>query len=254
MIDVHCHILPGIDDGPRDMEQSLAVAKTLTESGFRHVIATPHAMDGIYNAEPAAIRAKTAELNQALKIAGLDLTVYPGAEYPLRPELLNSDPVTLNNSRYILVELPFGQPIPRYAEDLFFQLQAGGLIPILAHPERCWGILERPGLVRAYAESGVMMQVTIASFFGRYGKEAGRLVRDWLKHGLVRFLASDSHRPFAYDLARLKQELGESAWDRLLTAHPAAVISNEEQPAQAMESRGKALFKPLMAFAQTNRF
>lgn len=255
MIDIHCHILPGIDDGPKTMEQSLAIARSLAAQGYRHVIATPHAMDGIYNADPVNVYAKTTEVNQVLRHAEINLTVYPGAEYPLGPELLDMDLVTLNKSRYLLVELPFNQPIPPYTTDIFFQLQARGLVPILAHPERCGGILESPLLVREYAELGVLMQANVASFYGRYGSRAKKLVDTWAVRNLIHFLATDCHRPLKYNLAQLKQFYDDSWLDRLSSINPRSVINDYEfRPGPPAESKPKTPFSEALGALFTRRF
>lgn len=227
MIDIHCHILSGIDDGPKTMEQSLDIAKSLAERGFSHVIATPHSLDGIYNAKPVDILTKTFALNQALHRANVNLTIYPGAEYPLTLELLHAELVTLNKSRYLLIEPPFYQPLPYYSTSLFFQLQARGLTPILAHPERCAEVIDNPKLVRDYVNLGVLMQVTAASFFGRYGKRIKKLVREWSESGLVHFLATDCHQPLSYDLLQLKNSLDEALLDQYTIFNPGAVLHNE---------------------------
>lgn len=226
MIDIHCHILPGIDDGPQTMEQSLEIAKSLAEHGYSHVIATPHSLDGIYNAKPVDILTKTFALNQALHRANVNLTIYPGAEYPVTLALLNAELVTLNNSRYLLIEPPLYQPLPHYSTSLFFQLQARGLNPILAHPERCAEIICNPKLVRDYVNLGVLMQVTLASFFGRYGNRIKKLVKEWSENGLVHLLATDCHQPLSYDLPQLNF-FDEALFDQYTIFNPGAVLRNE---------------------------
>jgi protein-tyrosine phosphatase len=243
MIDIHCHILPGIDDGPQTIKQSLSIAESLVAKGYRQIIATPHTRDGIFNVQSDSIYAKTIELNQALQNLSVDLAIYPGAEYPLIPELLDSELVTLNNSRYLLVELPFTQPVPQYAEDLFFQLQTKGLVPILAHPERCRGIQENPDLVKEYARLGVLLQVNIASIFGRYGRGVRQLAENFIKQGLIHFLATDSHRPFKYDLEQLQQQLGKTSLDKYTAANPQAVLANSnDHISPPLEDKPKASF------------
>jgi len=249
VIDLHCHILPDIDDGAADINHSLAIARSLVSQGYRHVIATPHSLDGLYNSQPEDIKQKTTYLNRALKQAGIELTIYPGAEYPLTHHLLKHELVTLNNSRYLLVELPFTQPIPSHAEDLFFQLQAKGYIPVLAHAERCSGIQENPELVREYIQRGILIQSNVASFFGRYGRTVRDMVQGWVKFNLIHFLATDSHRPLKYDLPRLRKGMGEK-WQQLTLNNPGAILAGQEftpvPPVEGRKSRFKS-FKNILA-------
>lgn len=255
MIDIHCHILPGIDDGPQTIAQSLSIARALAAEGYHHVIATPHSRDGIFNAEPETIYAKTKQLNQALLDTGIDLTVYPGAEYPLIPDLLVGQLVTLNRTRYLLIELPFTQPIPQYAEDILFQLKAKGLIPILAHPARCLGIREDTGLVEKYFAQGILIQVNTASFLGHYGKRVQYLAEKLIRQGLVHFIATDSHNPLQYDLGSLIRRLGKSCWDRLTSTNPMVVLRDSDEaiiPAQA--EPGASFLSTLGAIIFQNRF
>lgn len=200
MIDFHCHILPGVDDGPYDLTESIQMAEIASQDGIEAIVATPHFLEFRPEAIQAnlAYVAKTLDgLNLALRKEGISLAVKSGFEVALTeelPELVANYPaLTIEGlNKYILVELPSSQ-FPLYTEQVLFQLQSQGICPIIAHPERNWALLEKPSLLEAMVERGILAQATASSFLGSSGKEAKRALEDWCKKGYIHIVGSDAH-------------------------------------------------------------
>lgn len=195
LLDIHCHILPGLDDGAKHMEQALAMAKIAVGQGVRGVVATPHFIDGTPSPSVQVVLDSVDRFRDALVDAGLALEVYPGMEvylFPSLPEKVKAGAVlTLNNNgRYLLVELPLGE-IPLYSEDVFFSLLLAGVTPVLAHPER--NVCLDAGILAQWVERGVMTQINSGSLMGLHGKMAKRAAEMYLMADLVHVVASDAH-------------------------------------------------------------
>lgn len=199
MIDLHSHILPGIDDGAASLEQSLALARIYVGAGFTRVVATPHHVPGSrLEPSPQAVGLHVLTINQVLEEQGLGLTVLPGMEIALDPIILRlldaGELLTLAGSRYLLVETPF-QQLPLSWERILQAIISRGYRVLMAHPERCAQLAERPDLAQALVQAGAGLQVNWASFAGHHGRACARTVRSLLARGLVHCLATDSHDP-----------------------------------------------------------
>lgn len=193
MIDIHCHILPGIDDGPEDLATSLDMAKIAAQDGIRVLIATPHT-DGI-RVNQDRVTAAVHALNLELQQRNLSLTVYPGFELPyhLAGKLATTHTLA-NNGRHVLIEFP-AMHLPKGALNTFYPLIAAGQVPILAHPERNLGVLMNPDALKNMVDNGILVQITATSVTGELGPDVQRCAHYLLKKGWVHFLASDSHSP-----------------------------------------------------------
>ncbi len=215
MIDCHCHLLPGIDDGPKTLEESLPMARILEGFGFVEVHCTPHCIHGLYENTPAIVGERLAELQQALVREGIRLRLKPGMEYYLDSHFPASleRPQLLGDSRLLLVEAPTWAEAGLVLENLR-KVVARGYVPLLAHPER-WGLLAPPGqggarhlmsrlLGRGRAGSsgelldelqrmGCLFQGNLGSFAGHYGKDVEKRAWAFLRAGLYSCLGSDSH-------------------------------------------------------------
>ncbi|MEH6908138.1 tyrosine-protein phosphatase [Neobacillus drentensis] len=195
MIDIHCHILPGIDDGAKSVEDSLTMAREASKEGIRKIIATPH-LNNQYDNRKELIIFKVEELNQALHVAGIDVTILPGQEPRIYGEILEdiekNEIVTLNNSQYIFIEFPSNH-VPRYTEKLLFDLQVKGLTPIIVHPERNSELIERPKVLYHLVEKGALTQVTASSLCGYFGKKIKNFSSQLIEANLTHFIASDAH-------------------------------------------------------------
>ncbi|MEW5785245.1 MAG: CpsB/CapC family capsule biosynthesis tyrosine phosphatase [Bacillota bacterium] len=233
-IDIHTHILPGLDDGPATLPEALALAAALVEKGFTAVIATPHCFEG----KPAApaILENLGEINRALSERSIPLRVLPGAEHALEPQLVkrlqDGAVLTLNRGRCLLIELPLYQPLPPYTRDLLFELRARAYYPILAHPERVMAFQDHFSSLLEIVRGGAMTQLTLASLTGVMGPEAQRTAKRMLKHKLAHFAATDAHSPgprlgaVPRAAALLEQDLGPGAAALLLSERPQLLLEN----------------------------
>lgn len=197
MIDIHSHILPGIDDGPGTMEETLEMAWAYEQAGFDTVIATPHHIPGTsWNVPADAVRKLVAHVNRILVHEGIRVRVVPGMEVGLAsevPRLLSEKALlTLAGSPYLLLETPF-QRLPLNWEQTVFELAALGYKVVWAHPERCGQLQNEPEHVRRMLEVGCFLQVNWGSILGHNGSETGTFAREMLRRGWVHCMATDSH-------------------------------------------------------------
>lgn len=238
MIDLHNHMLPGLDDGARDWEQSLLMARMAVEDGIEAVVCTPHWMSGLYcdNTRTAILRVAEV-LRERLARAGIPLRVYPGAElhldYDLPRMLASAEILTLNDTgRYALIEL-HGGVLPRNMENFFWELEARGVTPVLSHPERNRVLQQDPVRLYRWVEAGVMVQITSSSLLGRFGGEAERFARLLLRHNLVHVLATDAHGHdvrtprLSEGLGEAARSIGEEAARRLVLENPRGIVEGK---------------------------
>ncbi len=229
MIDIHCHILPGVDDGPVDTEQALAMARTAVKDGITDMIATPHISDSFQNAEEIVKRTK--DLNQALKQEGIPLTIYSGAELPSHYDLGAWGDFTINNGKYILIEFPHSH-FPSMSTRLLKEGLKLDFWPIIAHPERNPGVIRNPDLLEPLIKMGVKTQITADSITGTFGPAIQQCAHYLLRRNLVHFIATDGHpmpnrQPrLAAGLKTAEKILGKGNGESLVKNNPAAVLEN----------------------------
>lgn len=233
MIDCHSHLLPGLDDGPRGWEESLALAKLAVADGITGMVLTPHYHYRRFPNTPSLVRPRLEEFRRRLAEAGIKLPVYSGSEIHLvsvLPRLARSGGLlTINDGPYVLVELPFG-PLPREAAAVLRQLRTAGLRPVLAHPERSAGLRANPGWLAARVAEGVLGQLNAGSLLGEFGPEVERSAWDFLQAKLLHLIGSDAHslarRPprLAAAAVLLRERLGEESVQALLEENPQAVL------------------------------
>jgi protein-tyrosine phosphatase len=211
MIDIHCHILPGLDDGASDLEESLEMARLAEKEGIRKIVATPHHQNGKYTNKKAEIIEKTIELNRHLQAEQIDVEILPGQEPRIYGEFLDglakNDILTVaHHSTYVLVELPCNH-VPRYTEQLLFDIQMKGLTPVIVHPERNFGLMEQPDKLYKFVKNGAAAQVTAASLTGYFGKRIQKFTEDIIEANLAHFFASDAHntKGRAFKMAEAKE-------------------------------------------------
>lgn len=241
MIDLHCHLLPGVDDGPATFEDSLELARAAEAGGTRTVVATPH-VDHRWGVAPGEIAPAVAELRDRLRAAGVGLEVVAGAEIAI-PRLVELDEValehvTIGDGPYLLVESPHTAAGGEFHAYLISRRRAGRRI-VLAHPERCAVLMRHPQRVVEMVDAGVLCSVTSSSLGGTFGAPVRRFALDLLAAGLVHNIASDSHgahqrRPDLLDgLAAAESALpGIGALADWLTVEvPVAVLAGEDPPA-----------------------
>jgi protein-tyrosine phosphatase len=197
MIDLHCHILPGIDDGAASIEDSLRMAQVAMSEGITTIVATPHHQNGTYINERNDIIQYVQQLNDRLIEEKYDLRIVLGQEIRLYGELLedyqNDKLVTINDSsKYVLVELPSSH-VPRYTKQVLFDMQLQGLLPIIVHPERNAEFMKNPDKLFELVEKGALTQVTASSVTGHFGKKIQKFSHQLIEASLTHFIASDAH-------------------------------------------------------------
>lgn len=235
MIDLHSHLLPGIDDGARDLEASVAMARAMVADGVRVVAATPHVRDD-YPTTPEAMEQALEAVRSALAGAGVALEVVGGGELALDRlgalERATRARFTLGGSRALLLESPtFGWPfdLPHVVAGLC----RDGLRPVLAHPERNRDVHEDLALVGRAVEAGALVQLTAASVDGRNGRETAACARALVEAGLAHLVSSDAHGPGvrAAGLSAAVRRLGDEPLGRWLVEEvPAALLADADLP------------------------
>ena len=236
MIDLHCHILPGLDDGPLAMEESVEMAEAAIVDGVTHLVATPHSNSRYFFDYPK-IRALCKELQdrigERLKLAtGCDFHLNPENIYALRE---HAPQFCINQKEYLLVE--FNEiAIPPGIEKTFHEMQLAGLRPIITHPERNRLLRRRPEQLSKWMQQGCFGQVTGGAIVGRFGSLAQDTAMEWIGAGLIHFVSSDAHnmnsRPpelrRAYDV--LEKEFGPDKARALFVENPLAAFEGRELP------------------------
>lgn len=197
-VDLHCHLLPGVDDGAKTLDQALSMARIAVADGITDIIATPHHLNGVYQNPASSILTACQTLQAALDDENIPLTVHPGAENHLVPELLSGlrdgSVMTLGHrGRYLLVELPV-MTIPVGTEQFLQAFLKQGLIPIIAHPERNDALRRDPKRLAQWVAFGVLAQVTAQSLTGQFGAEVKRAAQTMVEQGTIHCVASDAHR------------------------------------------------------------
>ncbi|WP_334352066.1 tyrosine-protein phosphatase [Companilactobacillus sp. HBUAS56257] len=197
LIDLHCHILPGVDDGSKDMQMSLDLARAAVDQGITNSLVTPHHMDGEYTNHKQDVIRKTDEFQQALDKEGIPLTVFASQEVHLTGELMNAiaqnDVLFMDETnRYLLLELPHSG-VPEYTADMIFDLTTRGITPVIAHPERNHGFQENPDKIYDFVRMGCLTQLTSSSYLGVFGKHVQELTENIIKANLGFVFSSDAH-------------------------------------------------------------
>jgi len=243
MIDIHCHILPGIDDGPETIDEALDMCRMAAADGIKTIVATPHFRPGMYEPTFARVNELIHTLTARTKEEGIDIRILPGAEVSVTPELLinlkNEEHLTINrNGRYFLAEFPSAAVPPNWDAFLLFLLKSG-FAPIITHPERNTWFLTHPESLYSIVSKGVLVQVTAMSITGEFGEDIRKFSIFLLEHNLVHVIATDAHSAF-YRRPELRAAV-KIAWDiigkekaeALVTSIPEAII--EGRPCSVSE-------------------
>lgn len=244
MIDIHAHILPGVDDGAGDMPSALAMAELAVSGGVSAIVATPHCgLPGQDTAEHLRQLSRAFDaLRQALEDAGSPLRLYPGMEIfgtPDTPRLLEEKQLTtLNGSRYPLIEFPF-RGYGQEATDILEAVLSMGLRPVVAHPERYQYVQAFPPLLNLWTDMGCLFQINRGSLLGRFGPSAEELAFAMVGRSFACTVASDAHSPlrrttWMQDVRKLlREEFSPETARRLLEDHPRLLL--EDKPIQMRE-------------------
>lgn len=237
MIDFHSHIIPTIDDGAREIKETMKMLEEAYSAGFNGVISTSHYMENYYEANHAERSTWIKGIQYGLEEKGIGLSLYLGSEVYFTENLLDlikeGKASTINESRYILFEFPLNAK-PMNIEDFIYSMLSENYVPILAHPERYTYMQKEPELIYQLANQGVLMQSNYGSILGQYGKKAQVIVGKMLESNLVSFLGTDAHRANSIytniDSAanKIKSIIGKSKFDKISHFNAMKVIKNEK--------------------------
>ena len=232
-VDIHCHIMPGVDDGSRDMDTSLKMLEIAAREGITDVILTPHHKPLHHNVSVERNKIYTKRLNEAVRSAGIDIRLYSGNEIYYSDETqrqLEEGMIgTLADSEYVLVEVHPTNPY-RAISNAVYQIRGAGFIPIIAHVERYSDIVSHPAYVEELINKGCYIQVNALSVMGKYGFGIKLFVKKLLKNTLVHFVATDAHdtkrrAPYMADCrSYIQRKYGKDYADRIFYENPMSVI------------------------------
>jgi len=236
VIDIHTHLLPGVDDGAKDIDQSLAMIRAGVKDGIEDAVVTPHILGRLDEAVDRAYTQKFEDLRSRVEKEGLPIRLFLGSEIMFGFELEGIGTLTVTtfngNGRYFLIEVPM-MMFPDAFETSMFRLRVAGLVPILAHPDRYPRLLQTPERIHRLAEQEILMQLDANTLTGPRQTPAFRVARSLIERGMAHFVASDAHgldsRPFALSRAkRVVEELaGPETAHRLFVENPRRSIEGE---------------------------
>lgn len=232
MVDLHCHLLPGVDDGSKSMAISLRLAKEATEKGVTHALLTPHHMNGRYVNHKQDVIRRTKEFQEQLRSHDIPLTVFPGQEVRINGQLLKAldeDDILFadTGNRYLMLEFP-DDDVPHYTNQMIFDLQQRGVTPVIVHPERNTKIMTQPDLLYQLLGKGCLSQITASSYVGTFGKKVENFSRQLIEAGQGYVFASDAH-----DLPGRKYEMGQ-AFDKLQHEFGQELVNQYQQNARSI--------------------
>jgi protein-tyrosine phosphatase len=245
VIDIHCHILPGLDDGAADLDTSLEMARIAIADGIATIACTPHVFAGVYENSADTIEAAVSFLEERLAMTGIDLALVAGADVHVAPDLVgrleSGEVPRLNESRYFLFEPPHDILPPRL-DSFLFSVMAAGFTPVLTHPERLAWIEQHYPLIQTLAGSGVVMQLTAGSLTGLFRRRARYWSERMIDEGIAHVVASDAHdtqaRPPVMSPARdmVAARWGDEAAKRLFLTNPSYILENMDLPVNSAVS------------------
>lgn len=232
MIDLHCHLLPGIDDGSANMEISLRLASEAVQNGVTHALLTPHHMNGRYINHKKDVIRLTSEFQDQLNQHHIPLTVFPGQEVRINGDLLKAldqDDILFadEGGKYLMLEFP-DDDVPAYTDEMIYQLQQRGIVPVIVHPERNTKIMRHPELIYDLLQKGCLSQITASSYVGTFGKKVEQFSAEMIEAGQGYVFSSDAH-----DLPGRKYEMKE-AFSKLNKEFGSEMVSEFESHAKSI--------------------
>ena len=238
-VDIHSHILYGIDDGSKTLEQSIKILQELKEIGFKKIVLTPHyIINSKYQTNNKEKQKILEEIKKNIQQKNIDIELYLGNEVLINDniyELIEKKEIsTINNSKYILIELPL-YTTQKNALDIMYELKIKNITPILAHPERYEFIQKNPKAIEDFINEGIILQANYGSIIGIYGKKAKKTIKKLLKENYISLFGTDIH----YENSKIylninkirkkiKKIIGEQKSKELMTINPNKIINNEE--------------------------
>lgn len=267
MIDLHCHVLPGLDDGARDMEEAVGMCELAARDGIRTIVATPHTLNGVYENKREAVLEAVLALRDVLRGRGVEVEVLPGSDASMDARLISGvregAVTTINDGgRSLLLELPRFF-VPGQARDLVFDLGLMGVTPVLSHPERNEAAMGDLGALYEMIKGGALVQITAGSVTGRFGERARKNALVLLEHSMVHILATDAHdtsaRPplLSEAVEAASRHVGREAASRMVGETPGALVAGErpevEGPRRAKKRGFFSFFRPRGGAADETR-
>lgn len=206
MIDLHCHLLPGVDDGSKSMDISLKLANDAVRDGIDYALLTPHHMNGIYLNHKKVVIKQTQEFQMELDRREIPLKVFPGQEVRINGDLLTAldqDDILFADEcgQYLMLEFP-DDDIPSYTSTMIYELMQRGIIPVIVHPERNTKIMQQPDILYDLLNEGCLSQITASSYVGIFGHKVQKFSKQLIRTGQAYVFASDAH-----DLPNRKYEM-----------------------------------------------
>jgi protein-tyrosine phosphatase len=228
MIDIHSHILPGIDDGSRSIDETLEMLREAEKAGFKEIITTPHYFEGYYEKDEETREQLINNVKAQMDIKKISVSLYVGNEIYITEDTMNNVKLrkasSLNSTKYVLVEFDLNAR-PMNMMNLIYRILKERCIPILAHPERYTAFQDDFSLISELSEMGVLMQCNLGSILGKYGRSARRMVRKMAKEDLIFTFGSDAHRVFQEGYfkkaeAKFTKIYGEEKMNELMVLNP----------------------------------
>ena len=236
MKDLHTHILFGVDDGCKDISESISLLKEAERQGITELVITPHYIKSTkYTCNNEERKKKFIELQETAKKENINIKLYLGNEVYITEDFIKllkkGEIQTINDSKYLLLEFPMGNMLFN-TKDIIYELVVSGYVPVLAHPERYRIFQKHPDHIEEYLRMGVLLQGNYKSLYGKYGKEAKKTLTYYLKKNKITFLGSDCHHEKDFKLKKLKKKLkslvkSDNIVEDLLENNFNKVISNE---------------------------
>ena len=267
MIDLHTHILWGIDDGSKSVDMSSVMLDIAEENGTKVIFATPHVIEFINKPKWELIVEKSKQMQQIANNKNLNIEILPGAEiqmnWDLLPEIGVQGSYCLNGSRYALIELPVLE-IPEYADEFFYELLLKGIVPIIAHPERNQVIMNNLTKLLEWMRNGVLLQCNSGSVTGAFGNKVRENVEILLKNRLITFIGSDAHRDKRRDTnligaKKIMMDLvGKDYCEEIFYRNPSYILKNElvevNVPDKILSmNKNSNIWNKLMSFISSTR-
>ena len=237
MIDIHTHIIPNIDDGAENVEETFEILKEAYKNGVTDIFLTPHYIKEYYDTNTNIREFWVKSIQDTLNKLEIPIKVYIGNEIYVSDDMdrfiYNNQVSCLNNSKYVLFELPMNSEI-KYLDEIIFKIFNLDKVPIIAHPERYGFVKKDISVIRKLHKKGVLFQANYGSMIEVYGKDAKKTLERLLRENLISFVASDVHRPktiynnIEQSKEKIKQIIGEKKLEELTTINPRKIILNED--------------------------
>lgn len=237
MIDIHSHIIPAIDDGSHSFEETYQMLKEAEQAGFTDVIATSHYIENYYETDTQQRQKSVDEINNKLKENNINIKVHCGSEIYVSQNMVdfikNKKASSLANTKYVLFELPMNNNI-MYLDDIIFEIQSAGFIPIIAHPERYSYVQDNPKMLVELINKGVLFQANFGSIIGKYGNTAKKTLKKLLQYNMIHFFGADAHRSNSIytnidtAITELRKIISEEKLIKLTLTNSEHLLKNED--------------------------